>query len=120
MFVIQRSIIVKVEYDHGTHCCMSPDGKGYILTQENNQTVNVYKIAKKDDGKLTGQFTMQFAEVCVCVCVCVCVDHVCMYISCQELMSRQRQRRSMKLKFHDNPNYITEFEINLIRHAQVM
>ena len=35
----------------------------------------------------------------------------------QELMSR---RRSMKLEFHVNPNYVTEFEINLIRHAQVM
>ena len=59
-----------MEYDHGTHCCMSPDGKGYILTQENNQTVNIYKIAKKDDGKLTGQFTMQFPEVCFYVCMC--------------------------------------------------
>ena len=28
-------------------------------------------------------------------------------------MSRQRRRRSMKLQFHDNPNYVTEFEINL-------
>ena len=70
-----RSIIVKVEFDHGTHCCMSPDGKGYILTQENNQNVNIYKITKKDDGKLTGQFTMQFPEVCVHVYTCapVCV-----------------------------------------------
>ena len=78
LFFTQRSIIVKVEYDHGTHCCMSPDGKGYILTQENNQTVNIYKIAKKEDGKLTGQFTMQFPEVCfyvcvLCVCMCYCV-----------------------------------------------
>ena len=28
-------------------------------------------------------------------------------------MSHQRQRRSMKLEFRDNPNYVTEFEINL-------
>ena len=38
----------------------------------------------------------------------------------QELMSRRRRRRSMKLEFHVNPNYVTEFEINLIRHVQVM
>ena len=25
-------------------------------------------------------------------------------------MSRRRRRRSMKLEFHDNPNYVTEFE----------
>ena len=42
------------------------------------------------------------------------------YILYQELMSRRRRRRSMKLEFHVNPNYVTEFEINLIRHAQVM
>ena len=82
LFFTQRSIIVKVEYDHGTHCCMSPDGKGYILTQENNQTVNIYKIAKKEDGKLTGQFTMQFPEVCFFLCMCVVCGHVlvCMYM----------------------------------------
>ena len=61
---------------------MSPDGKGYILTQENNQTVNVYKIAKKDDGKLTSQFTLQFPEVCVCTCVRICVYfmYACVYM----------------------------------------
>ena len=42
---------------------MSPDGKGYILIQENNQTVNIYKVTKKDDGKMTGQLTLQFPEV---------------------------------------------------------
>ena len=69
IFLIQRFVSVKVEFDHGTCCCMSPDGKGYILIQENNQTVNVYKITKKDDGKITGQLTLQFPEVCVYVCV---------------------------------------------------
>ena len=67
-FLIYRFISVKVEFDHGTRCCMSPDGKGYILIQENNQTVNIYKITKKDDGKMTGQLVLQFPEVCVCVC----------------------------------------------------
>ena len=58
-----RFVNVKVELDHGTHCCMSPDGKAFILTQESNQTVNIYKLTKKEDGKILGQLTSEFPPV---------------------------------------------------------
>jgi len=63
--LLLRFINVKVELDHGTHCCMSPDGKAFILTQENNQTVNIYKLAKKEDGKVLGQLSLEFPPVWV-------------------------------------------------------
>jgi len=42
---------------------MSPDGKAFILTQENNQTVNIYKLAKSEDGKVLGQLSLEFPPV---------------------------------------------------------
>ena len=74
-----RFVSVKVELDHGTHCCMSPDGKAFILTQENNQTVNIYKLIKKEDGKVIGQLSLEFPPVWAFKSLFVCTHlvHMC-------------------------------------------
>ncbi|XP_013777302.1 transducin beta-like protein 2 [Limulus polyphemus] len=45
-----KSIRANVEFDHATRVKWSPDSKAFIICQGLGNTIQVYKVGKKDDG----------------------------------------------------------------------
>ncbi|ESO04935.1 hypothetical protein HELRODRAFT_99280 [Helobdella robusta] len=60
-----KSIRVNVDYDHATKLCFSPDNKAFLVTLFSEETIRVYKMAKKEDGTLGKiQSAFDFPEKC--------------------------------------------------------
>ncbi|XP_071538410.1 transducin beta-like protein 2 isoform X3 [Panulirus ornatus] len=47
-----KSVRGNIEYDHATKVCWSPDGKAFIIHKSVANTMEVYKVSKRDDGTL--------------------------------------------------------------------
>lgn len=47
-----KSVRINIEYDHATQIKWSPDGKAFIICQANGNTIQVYRVSKRDDGML--------------------------------------------------------------------
>lgn len=47
-----KSVRANIEYDHATRVKWSPDGKAFIVSVANGNTIQVHRVGKKKDGTL--------------------------------------------------------------------